>query len=166
MEVVKFPPRPLLRAVLSSMAKSLPVELDRLFEHDRFLEGRTALSRLADPSLLDRAIAEMSDLECGTIAEQMLARWARLAEPQLDPSAAIVGPTEIARDDRPARLLAAALGFDEWTATWEGATDASEREAIVLPPPGVDTIRIRLTIYGRNKAGRAIAVAHHTLNVR
>ncbi len=170
-----FPPRERLVHTVSSLIRHLPEHLGELLDAERFGEGAGALGRLADPEALAAGAAAMDPAEAAWMADLLLERWARLAEVELDPAVAIVGPDDLwlSRRPRTVELRIATLGVDEgWTAEWTGDAEPGKdgRSArLTAEPPrddGAVAARLRVRVIGRAEGRRCVLVASRAIQLR
>lgn len=170
-----FPPRRRLAQVLRSLAARLPAQVAPLLEHTRFADDAAALARFAQVAHADAATAALPPEEAAWLADLLLERWARIADPVLDPDVAIVAPDEVWLGKEPRRVPLAieTSGVDpDWEAVWEGdvvpGPPARTGQLLAGPPPGNAPVLLRATARVRARAGgeRCVLVAQATVRVR
>jgi hypothetical protein len=147
-----------------------------LLDAPRFAEGKEALLRLAAASTADEAAAGMTPEEAARLADVLLERWSFLADPVLQPAAAILAPEEIWLGEHAARVevTLATSGLEEgWEAVWEGSVvEAPPAQVAVLlaqPPEGGGRAqaRVRARVRGRATGGaRLVLIAETTVRLR
>ncbi len=163
-----WPPRARLTHVVRSLAAALPGQMGTLLDAPRFAEGKEALLRLAAASTADEAAAAMTPEEAARLADVLLERWSFLADPVLQPAAAILAPGEIWMGEHAVRVevTLATSGLEEgWEAVWEGSVvegPPAQVAVLLAQPPeggGRAQARVRARVRGRATGGRA-AGAH------
>lgn len=169
-----LPPRARLAHVLRSLAAALPAQVGPLLDAPRFDEGRDALLRIAKDAA--GAAAALAPEEAAWMADTLLARWALVADPVLEPFAAIVAPDAIWIGERAVRMpiTVATTGVeDDWEAVWEGAVIAGPpaQTAVLeaLPPPesGRAAVIVRARVRARARGGaRVMLVAEAEIALR
>lgn len=170
-----LPGRARLARTLVALARHLPVQLKGLVDSPRFDADRTALESFADPDRAARAAAAMAEEEAGWLADVLAARWAAVAAVVLEPTAAILAPTEIwlGRQAVVVPLDVVVEGLDEgWDATWDGELSGSAAGASVLlearPPEaeGPAQVVARVKVQGRAGGKRTLLVDHVRIPLR
>ncbi|MGH2898166.1 MAG: hypothetical protein ACRDMZ_05780, partial [Solirubrobacteraceae bacterium] len=124
----ELPPRQRLVQLVRSLGRHLPQQLAPVAAHPRFAEPAAALARLADDAHLTAAVSSLADAEAAWLADLLLERWRTLAEPVLEPIAAIVAPVELWLGREPVRvpLSLAVVGVEPgWEVVWDGAVATS-----------------------------------------
>jgi hypothetical protein len=164
-----LPPRQRLAHVLRSLAKHLPRQLEGLIEHARFSSGAAALARLATDETLTEAAAALSEAEAERIAELLWSRWGDVAEPVLDPVAAIVAPAELWVGPEATRIpvRVVVLGAEPgWEAIWDGAISAAGERATLSADADASSSSCRVHVRARTAAGRIVLVATARVSLR
>jgi hypothetical protein len=165
-----MPPRQRLGRVVRALAHHLPSQLPDLLAHRRFTDGAAALARLAATEHLDAALAAITDDEAAWLADLLLERWGRVAEPALAPEAAIVAPAEVWIGRQPVTVELALVvdGTDSgWDAEWDGATQGADPgHATILLDPGQSIAAVRAHVRARAAGQRLALGAAATIEVR
>ena len=160
----ELPPRQRLVQLIRSLGRHLPQQLAPLVAHPRFAEPAAALARLSDDAHLTAAVALLADAEAAWLADLLLERWAALAEPVLEPIAAIVGPVEVWLGREPIRvpLSVAVVGAEPgWEVVWDGAAAlaGSGGSAVAIADPAAHLITCRAHVRARTPSGRVALTA-------
>ena len=160
----ELPPRQRLVQLVRSLGRHLPEQLAPLAAHPRFAEAAAALARLADDAHLTAAVSSVADAEAAWLADLLLERWRSLAEPTLEPIAAIVAPVELWLGREPVRvpLSVAVVGADPgWEVVWDGATamSGSSGAAVAIADPAAHVITCRAHVRARTPSGRVALTA-------
>jgi len=159
-----------LGRIVRALARHLPGQMAGLLDHQRFAAGVEALARLADPAHLDPALAVLPDVEADRLADRLLERWSRIADPVLDPEAALVAPAEIWIGREPVRVALELVvdGADPgWEAVWDGATPSGDgARAILTVDPTAESAAARAHIRARTGAIRLALTAVARIEVR
>jgi len=156
-ETPELPPRERLVQLVRSLGKHLPAQLSPLFGAKRFAEGASALARLADDAHLTAAVASLADGEAAWLADRIEARWRAVADPILDPIAAIVAPPELWIGREPIRvpLAVAVVGAEpDWEVVWDNATSTTAGHAVATAEPDANVLAVRVHVRARTAAGR------------
>lgn len=171
-----LPPRERLVQLVRSLGKHLPAQLAPLIAAKRFTDGTSALARLADDAHLSAALALLADSEAAWLAERIEARWRAVAEPVLDPIAAIVAPPELWIGREPIRvpLAVAVVGAEpDWEVVWDNATSTTAGHAVAIAEPDAHVLAVRVHVRARTAIGRMslsaaarIALRRPTVTVR
>ncbi len=164
-----LPPRPQLAQLVRSLGRHLPLQLAELLPHARFADGVKALDRLGDDAHLDAAVAALAEVEAAWLVELLLARWSAVADPVLEPLAAIVAPNEVWAGVEPVRIPveAVVVGTESgWEAVWEGATALGRARAVVVVEPNASAGACRVHVRARTAAGRVALTAAARIAVR
>lgn len=169
-----IPPRARLVHLVRSLAAALPGQVGGLLDAPRFAAGRDALLRLADTA--GEAASAMEPDEAAWLADTLLTRWAQIADPVLEPFAALLAPDELWIGDGPVRapITVATEGVDDdWEAVWEGAvlpTPPAQTAVLAVEPLAADgraTATVRARVRARARAGaRCLLVAETTIALR
>jgi hypothetical protein len=157
-----LPPRQRLVQLVRSLGRHLPVQLAPLVAHARFAEPAAALARLGDEAHLHAAVAALGDAEAAWLADLLHARWRTLADPILEPIAAIVAPVELWLGREPVRipLSVAVVGAEPgWEVIWDGATATTSDHAVAIADPAAHLIACRAHVRARTAAGRVALTA-------
>jgi len=165
----ELPPRQRLVQILRSLGRHLPVQLAPLIGSPRFATGMAALARLGDDAQLATAVAALGDAEAAWLAERLLARWHALAEPILEPTAAIVAPVAVWIGREPVRvaLSVAVVGAEpDWEVVWDGATATTAGGAVVTADATTATLAVRAHVRARTATGRVALTAAARIAVR
>lgn len=161
-----------LMRVLEALAQALPGELATLLAAPRFAAGAAALARLIHPARRDAAVRSLHPVEIEWLADELLARWARLASPHLPPAVGLLVPDDVQLTDRPRRVvlqLCAAGILPDWSARWHGAEPAPDAASATLTLPPVTgatlaPITVRVHVHARGEDGaRHALVAEATI---
>jgi hypothetical protein len=164
-----LPSRPHLARLVRSLGQHLPVQLAGLLPHPRFAEGAQALARLAGEAHLAAGVAALADAEAAWLAEELLARWAAIGEPVLEPAAAIVAPLEVwvGADAAPIPVEVVVVGAAPgWDAVWEGARAASGPRALAIVEAGASACACRVHVRARAGSGRVVLTAAARIAIR
>jgi len=164
-----------LRRVLEALAQALPSELATLLAAPRFAAGAAALARLSHPARRDAALRSLHPSEIEWLADELVARWARLAPPHLPPAVALLVPDDVQVGDRPQQVvlqLCAAGILPDWTARWHGAEPAPDGTSATLSVPATGatpaavTVRVHVHARGAADGARHALVAEATIPPR
>jgi hypothetical protein len=171
-----LPPRERLVQLMRSLGRHLPAQLAPLIGAARFSDGTSALARLADDAHLTAAVASLADNEAAWLADRIEARWRAVADPVLDPIAAIVAPTELWIGREPIRvpLAVAVVGAEPgWEVVWDNATPTTAGHAVATAEPDAHVLAVRVHVRARTADGRVslsaaarVALRRPTVTVR
>jgi hypothetical protein len=170
-----FPPRDYLAHVAGAIARRLANDYEELLATERFTEEAALLERLRRPEHVSEGVAYMEPAEAGWLAERLLARWARVADVELGPAVAIVGPDQVWLGDEPqvVTLRLATLGIEDgWDTEWMGdvsvAEDGRSAELKLYPPDGraPSTLSVGVRLIGRVGDERRVLSALRSLRLR
>lgn len=165
-----MPPRARLGRVVRALAHHLPAQLPDLLAHRRFADGAAALARLSAADHLQAALGAMSDEEAAWLADRLLERWSRVADPALAPEAAIAAPAEvwIGREPVTVDLVLVVDGAEPgWDVEWDGAAPGAEPgRATVVLDPGQGAAAVRAHVRARAAGQRLALGAAATIEVR
>jgi hypothetical protein len=162
--------------VVRSLVATLPGQVGSLLDAPRFAEGKEALLRFASAARAADAALSMSPAEASHLADVLLERWGLVADPVLEPTAAVIAPEEIWIGDRAARVevtLATHALEEGWEAVWEGSVvegpPAQSAVLVAEPPEGgaraAATVRARVRARARGGA-RLLLLAEATVRLR
>jgi hypothetical protein len=166
---LSLPAHERLAHVLRSLLKHLPRQLEGLLEHARFGAGAQALMRFAADAHLTDAVTAVSPGEAERLAELLWTRWSGLAQPVLEPAAAIVAPTELWAGPEPTRIPVhvVVLGADPgWEVVWEGAVSRAGERAVLVADADASVVSCRVHVRARCAAGRIALVAAARVSIR
>lgn len=171
MTTTELPPRQRLVQLVRSLGRHLPQQLAPLAAHPRFAEPAAALARLSDDAHLMTAVSSLADAEAAWLTDLLLERWRTLAEPVLEPIAAIVAPVELWMGREPVRvpLSLAVVGVEPgWEVVWDGATASpgSAGAAVAIADPTANLITCRAHVRARTPSGRVALTAAARIELR
>jgi len=174
MTTTELPPRQRLVQLVRSLGRHLPQQLAPLAAHARFAEPAAALARLSDDAHLTAAVSSLAEAEAGWLADVLLERWRSLAEPVLEPIAAIVAPVELWVGREPVRvpLTLAVVGAEPgWEVVWDGATatpgpGGTAGTAVAIADPAAHLITCRAHVRARAASGRVALTAAAKIALR
>lgn len=169
-----IPPRARLLRIVESLARHLPTQFESLLGAPRFASDAEALVRLGVALHAGAAVADMPEAEAAWLADRLLERWARIAEPKLEPAATVIGPNEIWIGARPSRVSVhvAVDGLDPgWRAAWTGDVirGPDDGAIVVAQPPSDDAPAwaiAEVRVEGRAGETRAVLRARRRFAIR
>lgn len=167
-----LPPRARLGRVLSSLLRHLPEQLPATL-FSRFEAGTAAMDRLRAEGAVDNLVATLPEAEALWLAEELEARWDRVAGLSLDPVCWLVLPEQLWVGERPVerRLTVGIEGLDSVAEVlWEDPIVGEGSTGVLTVDPvrgdDVPQQKVAVRVWGRQGEQRVVLRAVARLRLR